>query len=428
MNNIISEKLFEESKRYIPGGVNSPVRAFRGTNVTPPFIKSGSGSKITDEDGNEYIDYVGSWGPLILGHGNNEIVRSITEAAARGTTFGAPTELELRLAKMVCEAVPSVEMVRMVNSGTEATMSAIRLARGYTGRSKILKFAGNYHGHSDSLLIKAGSGALTQGIPDSPGVTLETGKNTLVAGYNDLESVRKFFKDFGEEIAGVIIEPIAGNMGVVPAEHDFLTSVARLANEYGALLIIDEVMTGFRVSYHGAQSLYGLDPDITCFGKIIGGGMPVGAYGGKKHIMERISPSGPVYQAGTLSGNPLAMAAGICMLSILRENPDIYEKLESLGARLEAGLMNAASQSGISLTVNRVGSMLTPFFTGNKVRDFESALLCDTGKFVSFFTSMLQKGIYFPPSQFESLFLSVAHSDKDIELTIETAAQAMKEL
>ncbi len=423
-----SISLFEESKKYIPGGVNSPVRAFRGTNVTPPFIKSAKGSRVFDEDGNEFIDYIGSWGPLILGHGHEEVIKSIQDALYKGTTYGAPTANELEMAKLVCNAVKSVEMVRMVNSGTEATMSALRLARGYTGRSMILKFSGNYHGHSDSLLVKAGSGALTHGVPDSPGVTVDVSRNTLTAEYNDLESVRAMFSAYGSDIAGVIIEPVAGNMGVVPASQAFMDGLREITKAYGALLIIDEVMTGFRVSYHGAQSLYGVDPDITCFGKIIGGGLPVGAYGGKKEIMQKISPAGPVYQAGTLSGNPLAMSAGISTLKILRDRPEIYAHLDKLAGILEEGLKKGAAKYGIPLTVNRVGSMLTAFFTGEPVTSFETAIKSDTAKYVKFFTAMLEQGIYMSPSQYEALFISYAHTEEDIQRTIEAAENALKQL
>lgn len=428
MKNTNSTALFEESKKYIPGGVNSPVRAFRSTNVTPPFIRQGKGSRVFDEDGNEYIDYIGSWGPLLLGHCHGKVNEEIKKAVDRGTTYGAPTMLELEMAKLICEAVPSVEMVRMVNSGTEATMSALRLARGYTGRNMIVKFNGNYHGHNDSLLVKAGSGALTHGVPDSPGVTPDISRNTLTARYNDLQSVQELFDRFGEDIACVILEPIAGNMGVVPAEQGFFDGVRRITGEHGALLIVDEVMTGFRVSYHGAQSLYGIDPDITCFGKIIGGGLPVGAYGGKREIMKNISPSGPVYQAGTLSGNPLAMAAGVTTLKILRDSPEIYAHVNRLGKMLEDGLAELSAKYEIPVTINRVGSMMTGFFTNQRVTDFESALTSDADRYVKFFTKMLARGIYMSPSQYEAMFISNAHTEDDIAKTIEASEHVMKSL
>jgi len=423
-----SVKLFEESKKFIPGGVNSPVRAFRGTTITPPFIKEANGSRIIDEDGNEYIDYIGSWGPLILGHANEEVINSITGAAQKGTTYGAPTSKELEMAKLICEAVPSVDMVRMVNSGTEAVMSALRLARGCTGRNMIVKFSGNYHGHTDSLLVKAGSGALTHGVPDSPGVTADVSKNTLTAKYNDIGSIESIFKEYGKDIAAVIIEPIAGNMGVVAARKEFMKGLRNITTEYGSLLIIDEVMTGFRVSYNGAQSMYGIIPDITCFGKIIGGGLPVGAYGGKREIMNNISPAGPIYQAGTLSGNPLAMSAGITTLTMLKSNPSIYDHIDRLGAMLEKGFKDVASKHRIPVVINRVGSMLTTFFTDKEVVDFESALCCDTNRYVHFFTNMLKQGIYMSPSQFEAMFISFAHTEEDIIKTIEAADKALSEL
>ncbi|QEK11824.1 glutamate-1-semialdehyde-2,1-aminomutase [Crassaminicella thermophila] len=428
MNFNKSKILFEEAKKFIPGGVNSPVRAFRSVSVDPPFIMKGKGSKIYDVDGNEYIDYIGSWGPLILGHAHDKVVEALKEVIDMGTSYGAPTEIETRLAKLVCEAVPSVEMIRMVNSGTEATMSALRLARGYTGRKMIVKFEGNYHGHSDSLLIKAGSGALTHGVPDSPGVPIEIAKNTITAGYNDIDGIKKIFETYGEEIAGVIIEPIAGNMGVVPATQEFMDTLRKITNEYGALLIIDEVMTGFRVSYHCAQSLYKIEPDITTFGKIIGGGLPVGAYGGKKEIMEKISPVGPVYQAGTLSGNPLAMTAGYVTLKILKDNPEIYDDLEKKSKKLSDGFKENAEKLGIKASFNRVGSMLCMFFTDKAVVDFKSAMTSDTNKFSLYFEEMLKQGIYLAPSQFEAAFVSAAHSQEDIEKTIQANYNALKKI
>jgi glutamate-1-semialdehyde 2,1-aminomutase len=418
MNNFKSNELFEKSKSIIPGGVNSPVRAFKSVGLNPPFIKKALGSKVFDVDGNEYIDYVGSWGPMILGHANTEIIEEIVRAAHDGTSFGAPTERELELAQLICDAVPSVEMVRMVNSGTEAVMSAIRLARGFTGRDKILKFEGCYHGHSDGLLVKAGSGALTTGIPDSAGVPVDYAKNTLTASYNNIDEVEGIFKSLGNELAAVIIEPVAGNMGVVPPKKEFLVSLRTLTEQYGALLIFDEVITGFRVSYSGAQGYYGITPDLSVFGKIIGGGMPVGAYGGRKDIMSMISPSGPVYQAGTLSGNPVAMAAGIKTLKILRDNSSIYEQIDKNAGLLEKAFASSAGKYGLSCSVNRIGSLLSAFFTGEKVVDFKSAVKSDTAKFAKYFAGMLEHGIYVAPSQFEAMFISAAHSDDDIAATV----------
>jgi glutamate-1-semialdehyde 2,1-aminomutase len=428
MNFEKSKQAFIEANKYIPGGVNSPVRAFKAVNITPPFIKEGKGSKIYDIDGNEFIDFVGSWGPLILGHCHPEVMKALKDTVEMGTSFGAPTEIETEMAKLICDAVPSVEMVRMVNSGTEATMSALRLARAYTGREIIVKFTGNYHGHSDCLLVKAGSGVLTHGTPDSPGVPADIVKNTISARYNDVEDLQKIFDTHGDNIAAVIIEPVAGNMGVVPSSKTFMTFLRAITNKYGSLLIIDEVMTGFRLSYHGAQSLYDVDPDITCFAKIIGGGLPVGAYGGKRKIMENISPLGPVYQAGTLSGNPLAMTAGVTTLRILKENTKIYEAIEEKSKRLEEGFKDNASRLGIDITINRVGSMLCLYFNKNIVHDFESALTSDTAAFAKYFEGMLREGIYLSPSQFESIFISYAHTDEDIEKTIRANYNALKNL
>ncbi|KGG80312.1 glutamate-1-semialdehyde aminotransferase, partial [Caloranaerobacter azorensis H53214] len=393
-----------------------------------PFIQRGKGSKIYDIDGNEYIDYVLSWGPLILGHCHPEVVNALHNTVDIGTSFGAPTEMETKLAKLICEAVPSVEMVRMVNSGTEATMSALRLARAYTNRDIIVKFIGNYHGHSDSLLVKAGSGALTHGIPDSPGVPEDIAKNTITAKYNDIEGLMEVFKIYGDKIAGVIIEPIAGNMGVVPATQEFIDFLRDITYKYGALLIFDEVMTGFRVAYGCAQSLYNVMPDITCFGKIIGGGLPVGAYGGKREIMSKISPIGPVYQAGTLSGNPLAVTAGFTTLKILRDNPKIYEELEQKAARLEEGFKENAVKLGIDIVINRVGSMICTYFTNEKVYDYETAIKSNTKMFARYFEEMLKQGIYLASSQFEAGFISDAHTIEDIEKTIEANYNALKKL
>lgn len=421
-----SRTAFEEAKQYIPGGVNSPVRAFKSVGLTPVYVERGEGSRIYDIDGNSFIDYVCSWGPLIMGHAHPAVVKALQETAAKGTSFGAPTLMETVMAKTVVERVASVDIVRMVNSGTEATMSAIRLARGYTGRSKILKFEGSYHGHADSLLIKAGSGVATLGLPDSPGVPEGVAMNTITVPYNDLDGVKTAFERYGNEIAAIIVEPIAGNMGVVPPLPGFLEGLRKVTTGYGALLIFDEVMTGFRVDRGCAQGLFGLDPDLTCFGKVIGGGLPVGAYGGKREIMEQIAPSGPIYQAGTLSGNPLAMAAGYSTLALL--TPEVYTRLESLGARLEAGLKRNAQETGIPLTINRVGSMVCPFFTEEPVTNFETAKTSNLELFKRYFGKMLDQGISVPPSQFEGMFVSAAHSEQDIDDTIAGHYQALKSL
>lgn len=423
-----SKKLFAEAKKVIPGGVNSPVRAFKSiTDMDPLFIDRGEGAMIYDVDGNGYVDYVGSWGPLILGHRHPEVVEALSKCLEKGTSFGAPTELETELAREIINAVPSIEMVRLVNSGTEATMSALRLARGYTGRNKILKFEGCYHGHADFLLIKAGSGALTTGVPTSPGVPPSTAENTINAPFNDIETCKKIFEMEGPDIAAVIVEPVAGNMGVVPPKPGFLEGLRKLTQQYGTLLIFDEVMTGFRVSYGGAQELYGVEPDLTCLGKIIGGGLPVGAYGGKKAIMEHVSPAGPVYQAGTLSGNPLAVTAGLTTLKVLKRE-GVYRQLEEKSARLAQGLKEAAREAGYPVTVNRVGSMLCTFFTEQPVTDYTTACSSDTEAFSTFFKAMLQQGIYLAPSQFEAAFVSLAHTDEHIEKTIDAAKNALKNL
>lgn len=421
-----SRRLFQEAQRYIPGGVNSPVRAFRAVGGEPLFILRGEGPHLIDADDNFYLDYVMSWGPLILGHAPPPVLRELREALGRGTTFGAPTLQEIELAKVICEAVPSIEKVRFVSSGTEATMSAVRLARAYTGRAKILKFAGCYHGHADAFLVQAGSGVATLGLPDSPGVPPGAVQDTLTAGYNDLEAIEELFARYPEEIAAVILEPVAANMGVVPPRPGFLEGVRRLTKEHGALLIFDEVITGFRVAYGGAQALYGVSPDLTCLGKIIGGGLPVGAYGGRAEIMDLVAPQGPVYQAGTLSGNPLAMTAGLATLQVLDEDPQIYELLEMRGARLERGLEAAAEEAEIPIMVQRVGSLLTPFFREAAVTDYLSARGSDTARYAKFFWGMLERGAYFPPSQFEAAFLSSAHTTEDIEETIGHAARVMK--
>ncbi len=422
----LSRSAFEEAKLYIPGGVNSPVRAFKSVGLTPIYIDRGEGSRVYDIDGNSFIDYVGSWGPLIMGHAHPEVVEALQETAAKGTSFGAPTLLETKMAKLVCERVPSIEVVRMVNSGTEATMSAIRLARGYTGRSKIIKFEGSYHGHADSLLIKAGSGIATLGLPDSPGVPESVASNTIAVPYNDLESVQLAFERFGEEIAAVIVEPVAGNMGVVPPQPGFLEGLRKVTSDYGSILIFDEVMTGFRVDLNCAQGRYGVTPDLTCLGKVIGGGLPVGAYGGKRELMDQIAPAGPIYQAGTLSGNPLAMAAGYTTLKLL--TPAVYEQLEERGARLQAGFEQSAKEFGIPLTINRIGSMVCPFFTNTPVVNFDTAKTSDLDRFRRYFAAMVQEGVSVPPSQFEGMFISAAHTVEDIDATIEANYNAFKSL
>lgn len=422
----LSRSAFEEAKLYIPGGVNSPVRAFKSVGLTPIYIDRGEGSRVYDIDGNSFIDYVGSWGPLIMGHAHPEVVEALQETAAKGTSFGAPTLLETKMAKLVCERVPSIEVVRMVNSGTEATMSAIRLARGYTGRSKIIKFEGSYHGHADSLLIKAGSGIATLGLPDSPGVPESVASNTIAVPYNDLESVQLAFERFGEEIAAVIVEPVAGNMGVVPPQPGFLEGLRKVTSDYGSVLIFDEVMTGFRVDLNCAQGRYGVTPDLTCLGKVIGGGLPVGAYGGKRELMDQIAPAGPIYQAGTLSGNPLAMAAGYTTLKLL--TPAVYEQLEERGARLQAGFERNAQEFGIPLTINRIGSMVCPFFTNTPVVNFDTAKTSDLDRFRRYFAAMVQEGVSVPPSQFEGMFISGAHTVEDIDATIEANYNTFKSL
>lgn len=408
---------FTEAKKLMPGGVNSPVRAFKSVNMDPIFMQSGSGATITDIDGNTYIDYVLSWGPLILGHAHPEVVKAIQETAALGTSFGAPTELENTMAKLVMERVPSIEMVRMVSSGTEATMSALRVARGYTGRDKILKFEGCYHGHGDSLLIKAGSGVATLGLPDSPGVPASIAKNTITVPYNDLESVRLAFQEYGDDLAAVIVEPVAGNMGVVPPNGGFLTELRNLTHENGTILIFDEVMTGFRVGFNCAQGYFGVTPDMTCLGKVIGGGLPVGAFGGKREIMQQVAPSGSIYQAGTLSGNPLAMRAGFETLSRLTE--ESYDVFIERGDQLEKGFREAATKYNIPHTVNRAGSMIGFFFTNEEVVDFETAKTSDTELFADYYRLMAEEGIFLPPSQFEGMFLSTAHTEEHIAKTVE---------
>ncbi len=424
---IRSKQLFEEAQRYLPGGVDSPVRAFKAVGGTPLFIKSGHGSRLYDEDGNEFIDYVGSWGPLILGHAHPRVVKAVKKAAEQGSSFGAPTELETRLAKLIRDAMPSVEMVRFVNSGTEAAMSVIRLARAFTGRNKIVKFAGCYHGHSDGLLVKAGSGMATLCIPSSPGVPAAVTADTLVAPYNNVEAVGQLFKDFGSDIAAVIVEPVAGNMGIVLPKTGFLEGLRSLTSKHRALLIFDEVITGFRVAYGGAQQLYEVKPDLTCLGKIIGGGLPVGAYGGRRDIMQLVAPFGDVYQAGTLAGNPLAMTAGIETLTILKES-GAYQELEGKSALLQKGIVKAADKAGVAIQLPRIGSTFTIFFTKNPVTDYETASKADTGLYAKFFHQILSQGVYFPPSQFEAAFISTAHTREDIQTTISAAEKVFVSL
>ena len=421
-----SIEAFKEAQTLMPGGVNSPVRAFKSVNMDPIFMERGKGSKIYDIDGNEYIDYVLSWGPLILGHTNDRVVEAMKKVAELGTSYGAPTLMENELAKLVIERVPSIEVIRMVSSGTEATMSALRLARGYTGRNKILKFEGCYHGHGDSLLIKAGSGVATLGLPDSPGVPEGVASNTITVAYNDLEGVKYAFEQFGEDIACIIVEPVAGNMGLVPPLPGFLEGLREITSSNGALLIFDEVMTGFRVGYNCAQGYFNVTPDITCLGKVIGGGLPVGAYGGKAEIMQQIAPSGPIYQAGTLSGNPLAMTAGYETLSQL--TPAHYEEFIRKGDLLEKGFKAAAEKYDIPITFNRAGSMIGFFFTNEEVINFEKAKTSNLAFFAEYYREMAEQGIFLPPSQFEGLFLSTAHTDEDIEKTIQAAEIAFSKL
>ena len=421
-----SDRLFSRAIASIPGGVNSPVRAFRSVGRDPVFIAKAMGSRLRDVDGNEFVDYVGSWGPMILGHAHPAVIEAIQKTAMDGTSFGAATEREIEMAELIMEFMPSIEMVRMVNSGTEATMSAIRLARAYTGKNKIIKFEGCYHGHADAFLIKAGSGAMTLGVPDSPGVTAATGGDTLTAQFNDTSSIQELIDEFPTEIAALIIEPVVGNMGCIPPAEGFLRAVQDICTRHGIVFICDEVMTGFRVAPGGAQQLYGITPDLTTLGKIIGGGLPVGAYGGKKEIMRMIAPAGPVYQAGTLSGNPLAMAAGLATLNILSETADIYDLLERNAAMLETGIQSAADEHGLAITQNRVGSMFTLFFTGTPVTGYTSAKTSDTARFSRYFGSMLDLGIYLAPSQFEAAFLSAAHTEEDIARTIEAVRTSME--
>ena len=422
-----SKTLYRQAECLIPGGVNSPVRSCKAVGTTPLFITRGSGSKIFDEDGNSYIDYVGSWGPLILGHAHPEVVAAIKDAADQGTSFGIPTAREIELAEMITKLVPSMEMVRLVNSGTEATMSALRLARGYTGRNKIIKFDGCYHGHADSLLVKAGSGAATLGIPGSSGVPADVVRNTLSLRFNDLEQVVEVMENQGEDVAAIIIEPIAGNMGVVPPKLEFLNGLRSWCDEKGALLIFDEIITGFRVALGGAQDLYGVRPDLTCLGKIIGGGMPVGAYGGRRDIMSNVAPLGEVYQAGTLSGNPLAVTAGLTTLKLLSK-PGVYSELEERSSYLFGEIGKLATKHELVMSLNRVGSMGSLFFTNQPVVDFDSAQTADTQRFAQMFCAMLARGVYLAPSQFEAAFVSLAHSQEDIDKTLAAADEAFKQM
>lgn len=422
-----SKLLFDRATRCIPGGVNSPVRAGKAVGIDPPFIARADGALLWDADGNEYIDYVCSWGPMILGHSHTEVVQALEESIRLGTSYGAPTEREVEMAETIVEMVPSIEMVRMVNSGTEATMSAIRLARGYTGREKIVKFDGCYHGHADSLLVSAGSGVATLGIPGSPGVPQDLARQTISLPFNDLEPVGKAFQKFGPEIAAVIVEPIPGNMGVIVPQQEFLDGLSQITREHGSLLIFDEVITGFRVAPGGAQELFGIMPDLTCLGKIIGGGLPVGAYGGKKDIMSKMAPEGDIYQAGTLSGNPLAMAAGLATLRILKKG-DIYKELEDKASMLFLGLEETARAAGIPSVINRIGSMGTLFFRADPVTDFETARASDQDLFKGYYKRMLEQGIYLAPSPFEASFVSTAHTQEMIRKTIKCAENALQDL
>ena len=428
MNIEKSEKLFEEAKKYIPGGVNSPVRAFKSVGGTPIFMSKGDGSKLIDVDGNKYIDYIGSWGPHLFGHSPPFIKEALLNAIESGTSFGAPTGIEIEMAKLLRELVPSMEMVRMVNSGTEATMSAVRAARGFTGREKFIKFEGCYHGHADHFLIKAGSGALTLGVPTSPGVTKGNAADTLLADYNDIDSIKKLVAANKGEIATVIIEPIAGNMGVVKASDQFMSELRNICDEEDIVLIFDEVMTGFRVAKGGAQEIFGIKPDLSTFGKIIGGGLPVGAFGGKKEIMEMIAPSGPVYQAGTLSGNPLAMAAGLAALSHIKNDSSAYSELEEKSKLLADGFIDNLKSLNKKFAMNRIGSMMCMFFTEEPVTDFKTALKSNTELYGKFFHAMLNRGIYLAPAQFEALFVSTAHSSDDLEETIKAHYESLKEI
>ena len=422
-----SRELFKQAREKIPGGVNSPARAFRAVGGEPVFIESGSGPHLHDADGHSYIDYIGSWGPLILGHGHPEVTQALHNVIETGTSFGAPTEREVEMAELICELAPSIEMVRLVNSGTEATMSAIRVARGFTGRDLVVKFAGCYHGHVDSLLVKAGSGVATLGISDSGGVPAAFSSTTIPLAFNSFAALEECFANHGGKIACVIVEPVVGNMGCVPPRPGYLEALREITARHGALLIFDEVMTGFRVSLGGAQGLYGIEPDLTTLGKVIGGGLPIGAYGGRRDVMSKVAPLGQVYQAGTLSGNPLAVAGGLATLKVLKKSPELYEQMEEKSGRLVEGVERAAKDAGVAMTVNRVGSMFTFFFNDGPVTDWESSSKSDTERFAFFFRGMLDLGCYLPCSQFEAAFLSAAHTDEDVAGTIEAAGQALKQ-
>lgn len=428
MNHIKSSALYKEALTYIPGGVNSPVRAFQSVGMDPIFIDHAEGSHITDVDGNTYIDYINSWGPLILGHSNEVVTEDVADIIKKGTSYGVPTAIEVEMAKVIVEAYQGIDQVRMVNSGTEATMSALRVARGFTDRKKIVKFEGCYHGHSDSLLVKSGSGTITYGVPTSPGVPEEVVAQTLVAPYNDKETIEQIFKQYGEEIAAVIVEPIGGNMGVVPATKDFLQTLRHLTSKYQSVLIFDEVITGFRIAYGSSPEYFGIVPDMVCFGKIIGAGLPVGAYGGNKKIMECVSPVGPVYQAGTLSGNPLAMYFGKRQLDYLKKHKELYKQLEEKGAYLEEGIQKAMITNKLPYTVNRVGSLVSLFFTDKKVKDFQTAITVDSNAFRIYFQSLLSQGILIGPSPYEAMFLSAAHTITDLDKTIEAIDIALQQV
>ena len=420
-----SEELFNEAVKYIPGGVNSPVRAFKSVGGNPIFIDHAKGSHIWDVDGNEYIDYICSWGPLILGHSNEHITAGISDMVIKGTSYGVPTAIEVEMAKLIVEAYPGIDKVRMVNSGTEATMSALRVARGYTGRNKILKFEGCYHGHSDALLVKSGSGTITYGVPTSAGVPTDVVKHTLVTPYNDVEALEAIFKEQGEEIAAVIVEPIGGNMGLVPADKSFLEALRKLTKDYGAVLIFDEVITGFRIAYGSSREYFDIEPDMVCFGKIIGGGLPVGAYAGKDEIMDMVSPVGPVYQAGTLSGNPLAMYIGKQQLEYLRDHKEVYRELEEKAIYLAEGIRSHLKALGLNYHVAQAGSLVCLFFTEREVRNYQDAMTCDTGKFNRYFMSLLEQGVLIGPAQYEAMFLSTAHTKEDLDLTLEAIGKAL---
>lgn len=427
MNREESRRIYEEAVKYIPGGVNSPARAFKAVNTGPVFVKRGYGSKIEDEDGNEYIDYIGSWGPAILGHNDERLMDGLGEVIEKGMSFGLPTKIEVNMAKEMVNSYPGMDMVRMVNSGTEATMSAIRVARGYTGKNKIIKFEGCYHGHSDSLLVKSGSGTLTYGVPTSLGVPKAVVEDTIVCRFNDLEDVKKAFAE-SDDIAGIILEPVAGNMGLIPGDKEFLQGLREITEENGALLIFDEVITGYRIAYGGAAEVYGITPDMACFGKIIGGGMPVGAYGGKREIMKIVSPEGGVYQAGTLSGNPIAMHLGIRSLNILKEDPSIYEKMIETAKKIEQGFKANIEKTGVKAKIVRYRNMLTLFFGEGEFKNFDDVEKCDTDMYAKYFVEMLDRGIMLPPAQFECMFIGTAHSDEDIDKTIEANYMALKNI